>query len=270
MAAVLPRTCRPATATSRSSEAPGGVWAKRFAAAVLGLSLMGAGPTAPDPARLAPIHGAVAALLAAQSRNDKKAIDALSGGQMAAIDEVAPFTWSGPAGNADWAKAFARGLAAEHITDPDPRLVDLVDTRTVGDLAFVTYTVDYRFKRAGKREQKTGVETFVLARDAGRWAHVGYAWAGEGRIDPDAIEATRTAAACTACRYSACRARVSAGAALIIDAVGGVFGGGAQISSRAATHGRACRVTPATRQAWISGEDAFVSLWLSNGVENWL
>ena len=97
---------------------------------------------------------------------------------MSIVDEIAPFSWSGPKALETWAKALeetdkAAGNTDARVTDAKPVRVE-VST----DHAYVVVPAVYTFKQKGVAMKETARMAITLQKGKTGWLITGFAWAG--------------------------------------------------------------------------------------------
>jgi hypothetical protein len=94
------------------------------------------------------------------------------------VDDFPPHEWHGAGACPEWMRSYrvytkANGLSDMLITLGIPKHVDVAAGR-----AYVVVPASYTIKVRGKLIDKAGsIVTFALARNAGAWRIIGWAWA---------------------------------------------------------------------------------------------
>ena len=136
-----------------------------------------ANASAADPQLMAPIHkfidsfnkGDVAGAAATHSATADLAI----------VDEVAPYLWTGPKAFQDWGAALDAQIKKEGLTDPGVTLgASPTREESDGQNAYVVVPAVYSFKQNGKPMSEKARMAFVLKKDASGWLIHAWTWTG--------------------------------------------------------------------------------------------
>lgn len=144
------------------------------AVVVVGMSAA-AGAATPTAEAMMPVR----AFIDGFSKGDMKAAAAqtLPDG-MLIIDEIAPFTWTGPKAFDTWGKAIddadkAAGNTDGHLTGGKP-----VHVEVSADRAYVVVPAVYTFKQKDVAMKETAQMALTLQKGKTGWLITGLAWAG--------------------------------------------------------------------------------------------
>lgn len=108
----------------------------------------------------------------------KSAFAAYSAGNIAIIDEFAPFNWVGPNAAHGWADDFQKMAEATGVTDGKVKYGKPKRTEITGDAAYVIIPTVYTFKQKGKPLVEEGQMTFVLHSESSAWKIAAWTWTG--------------------------------------------------------------------------------------------
>lgn len=111
---------------------------------------------------------------------DMKATDAAyaSTGNIAIIDEYAPYIWVGRHAGQDWAAAYDKHAQATGVTDGKVEYSPAVRQEVDGEAAYVVLPTVYNYKEHGKAMTERGHMTFVLHKEKGAWKIAAWTWTG--------------------------------------------------------------------------------------------
>ncbi|MDP3855676.1 nuclear transport factor 2 family protein [Phenylobacterium sp.] len=113
------------------------------------------------------------------NKGDLKAAVATHMGDVAIVDEVAPFVWRGPGAVEAWAGDLAKDATAKGLTDQSVALSPATRELVSGDRAYVIVPAVYSFKDHGKPMREAAQMTFSLRKDAaGAWKINAWTWTG--------------------------------------------------------------------------------------------
>jgi hypothetical protein len=144
------------------------------AVVVVGMSAA-AGAATPSAEAVMPVR----AFIDSFNKGDMKGMAAqTSSDGMLIIDEVTPFSWSGPKAFDTWSKALddsdkAAGNTDAHVTDGKP-----VHVEVSADRAYVVVPVVYTFKQKDVTMRETAQMALTLQNGKTSWLITGFAWAG--------------------------------------------------------------------------------------------
>jgi ketosteroid isomerase-like protein len=124
------------------------------------------------------VSAPITAFLAAFDKGDLKTAAAQTTGSMTIIDEVAPYSWTGPNALTGWASDLIggdakAGLSGESVAISAPSRIE-----TSGDSAYVVVPAVYSFKDHGAPMREGAQMTFALRKDAGGWKIAAWTWTG--------------------------------------------------------------------------------------------
>lgn len=112
------------------------------------------------------------------SGDTKSANAALVTGDMLIVDEVAPFSWSGPNASQQWAADLDKHESSLGITDGKVKYSAPTRSVVEGDTAYVIVPTAYLFNQHGKPMSEEAQMTFVLHKQNGAWKIAGWVWTG--------------------------------------------------------------------------------------------
>ena len=144
------------------------------AVVVVGMSAA-AGAATPAAEAMVPVR----AFIDSFNKGDTKAAAAqTSPDGMSIIDEIAPFTWSGPKAFDTWGKALddsdkAAGNTDALITDGKPIRVEVS-----ADRAYVVLPAVYTFKQKDVAMRETAQMALTLQKGKTGWLITSFAWSG--------------------------------------------------------------------------------------------
>jgi hypothetical protein len=144
------------------------------AVVVVGMSAA-AGAATPTAEAMMPVR----AFIDGFNKGDMKAAAAqTSPDGMLIIDEISPFTWTGPTAFDTWGKALddsdkAAGNTDAHLTDGKP-----VHVEVRADRAYVVVPTVYTFKQKDVAMRETAQMALTLQKGKTGWLITGFAWAG--------------------------------------------------------------------------------------------
>jgi len=108
----------------------------------------------------------------------KSAFAAYSSGNIAIIDEFAPYHWVGPNAAHGWSDDFQKMAEATGVTDGNVKYGKSKRTEIAGDSAYVIIPTVYTFKQKGKPLVEEGQMTFALHSESGVWKITAWTWSG--------------------------------------------------------------------------------------------
>ncbi len=100
-------------------------------------------------------------------------------GDIAIVDEFAPYHWTGPNAAHAWAAGYDKHAKATGVTDGTVKYAEPTRTEMEGALAYVVIPTTYLYKEHGQPMAENGQMTFVLHSQAGAWKISGWTWTGE-------------------------------------------------------------------------------------------
>lgn len=128
---------------------------------------------AEDKSATVPIH----AFIDGFDKGDMKAaLATFASGDIAIIDEAAPFHWFGPTAPAAWAADLAKSDAAEGRTEGNVKLGAPTRNEVSGGTAYVVVPAHYTFKMHGTPMVEEGRMTFALTGKAKAWKIAAWSW----------------------------------------------------------------------------------------------
>jgi hypothetical protein len=134
-----------------------------------------AGAATPTAEAMMPVR----AFIDSFNKGDMKTAEAqTSPDGMLIIDEIAPFTWTGPKAFDTWGKALddsdkSAGNTDDHVTDGKPVHVELS-----ADRAYIVVPAVYTFKQKDVAMRETAQMALTLQKGKTGWLIIGFAWAG--------------------------------------------------------------------------------------------
>jgi ketosteroid isomerase-like protein len=142
---------------------------------VVGVSSAAQAPPA-DPQIMAPINK----FMEAFNKGDMTGAAATHSAtaDLAIVDEVPPFAWTGAQAFQSWAAALQadskkNGMSEEKVAIKAPTRVE-----TAGSDAYVIVPAVFTFKQKGVTMRESAQMTFVLKKEAGGWMIHGWTWTG--------------------------------------------------------------------------------------------
>jgi len=147
-------------------------------AGALAMLIGGLGGGGTQAATADDVTAPITAFLDAFDKGDLKTAAAQTTGSLTIIDEVAPYTWTGPNGLTGWAGDLIggdakAGLSGESVAISTPSRIE-----TSGDNAYVVVPAVYTFKDHGAPMREAAQMTFALHKDAGGWKIAAWTWTG--------------------------------------------------------------------------------------------
>ena len=97
---------------------------------------------------------------------------------LAILDEVPPYQWTGPQAFQTWAAALEADSKKNGITDEKVTLSPPTRELVSGDQAYVIAPAVYSFKQGGKAMAEKAQMTVTLKKAAGGWLIHGWTWTG--------------------------------------------------------------------------------------------
>jgi hypothetical protein len=146
-----------------------GLAAAAAALAVFGGATMAAGD---DAAVMATINGFNDAL------NSQKPTGPYLAASQTAIDEFAPYHWSGSTGVQDWATAFGGFMQKGGITEPLLKLGQPSRIEHDGAHAYAIVPAEFTFKQKGQTMHEHGSFAFALDEAPDGWKIASFSWSG--------------------------------------------------------------------------------------------
>jgi hypothetical protein len=148
---------------------------------LLGLTVVASAAT-PEAQLLAPIR------LLSDSFNKedmKAAASTLSSSGVTILDEISPFTWTGPDAFDTWLKAYEAWGKAEVLTDGVYKMGKPTSVLINGDRGYVALPVVFTFKQKGVSMRETAHMAYVLQKDKSGWLITSFTWVA-GTPKPEA------------------------------------------------------------------------------------
>jgi ketosteroid isomerase-like protein len=142
-------------------------------AGVLAL-LSGVAQATPQDDATAPIGAFVAAF----DKGDLKTAAAQLSDSPTIIDEVAPYSWTGPKALGGWAHDLLAGDAKAGINGESVSISPASRVEIDGDSAYAVVPAVYAFKDHGAPMSETAQMTFALQKSAGGWKIAAWTWTG--------------------------------------------------------------------------------------------
>ncbi|WP_020175893.1 hypothetical protein [Methyloferula stellata] len=119
----------------------------------------------------------VEAFRAAITKGDAQGVsDAHVEGDVAIIDNVAPFIWKGPTAVADWMLSMTVSVEERGIRDGSVVYDDPVAEITDGDQAYVVVPAVWSYEAKGIRMRDAATIAFALRRTSSGWRIAGWSW----------------------------------------------------------------------------------------------
>ncbi|CAN5603229.1 hypothetical protein BH10PSE4_BH10PSE4_27000 [soil metagenome] len=144
-----------------------------FALVVTSALLAAPAALAGDDPVVAPIHK----MMDGFNKGDIAAVKALHVAAPTIVDNVAPFSWSGPKAFDTWVDDLAKSEAALGKTDGAVFFGEPVDEVIAGDRAYVVTPCSYTYKLKGQTVRETGMTAFVLVKAGADWKVESWSWA---------------------------------------------------------------------------------------------
>lgn len=126
-----------------------------------------------DPAVEAPIQR----MMDAFNKGDIAAVKAAHVASPTIVDNVAPFSWSGPDAFDRWLADLGKAEAAAGKTGGVVTFTPVVDEIVSGDRAYVTTRGSYAYQQNGRAMRETGYVSFVLVKVGSEWKVQSWSWA---------------------------------------------------------------------------------------------
>jgi ketosteroid isomerase-like protein len=130
-------------------------------------------PQAGQP--LAPIMALAQSVLDAANANDPSRLAGLYTGDAIVIDELSPFTWTGPNAGAAWLTAVAQFLAAKKSSLTASALA-ISEYRSNGDAAYMVQPLRVSVVAGGKTNVELGTQTYTFRKVNGVWKISSAVW----------------------------------------------------------------------------------------------
>ncbi|MEG3146455.1 hypothetical protein U1839_17520 [Sphingomonas sp. RT2P30] len=138
----------------------------------------------PALAKDAAVEAPIRTFVASFNKGDVPAAAATHDRDVAIIDEVAPYRWSGAGAFDGWLAALAADSRAKGITDQSVTISDPTRELVTGADAYVVVPAVYRFRQKGVAMTETAQFAFSLHKGEAGWKISGWTWTG-----PDAVAA---------------------------------------------------------------------------------
>ena len=132
----------------------------------------------PALAQDAAVEAPIEAFVGAFNKGDVPAAKATHEKLAIIIDEVAPYSWAGPAAFDNWLAALATDAAARGITDQSVTISKPTRELVSGTDAYVVVPAVYRFKQKGVAMSEAAQFAFTLHKSATGWKIRGWTWTG--------------------------------------------------------------------------------------------
>ena len=142
------------------------------AAAVLALAGSAALAAGDDADVMAAINGFNDAL------NAQKPTAPYLAASQTAIDEFAPYHWSGADGVKSWGEAFGAFMQSGGISEPLLKLDQPSRIEHDGTHAYAIIPAEFTFKQKGRPMHEHGAFAFALDQTADGWKIAGFSWSG--------------------------------------------------------------------------------------------
>jgi hypothetical protein len=117
-------------------------------------------------------------------RGDMQAAQANFTGDVAIIDEFAPYLWQGPGAVSNYLAAFDTFSKAKGRTDQTLKNLSVIRSDVDGDFAYIVVRAIYRYKERGRSMSETGDDVYVLHNGPGGWKIESFTWRG-GEAQPE-------------------------------------------------------------------------------------
>jgi ketosteroid isomerase-like protein len=132
----------------------------------------------PALAQNAAVEAPIKAFADAFNKGDMVAAAALHDKSVTIVDEVAPYSWSGPNGFAGWLEALGKETSALGKTDEAVAFGAPTRELVEGAQAYAIVPVTYTYKQKGVAMVEKAQITFTLHRTASGWKISGWTWTG--------------------------------------------------------------------------------------------
>ena len=136
--------------------------------------LTGAAQATPQDDATAPIGAFVAAF----DKGDMKGAAAQLDDGVTIIDEVAPYSWTGPKALGGWANDLLSGDAKAGVSGESVSISPASRVEIDGDNAYAVVPAVYSFKDHGAPMSESAQMTFALHKGAGGWKIAAWTWTG--------------------------------------------------------------------------------------------
>jgi ketosteroid isomerase-like protein len=124
------------------------------------------------------ITAPITAFVAAFDKGDMKTAAAQTADSLTIIDEVAPYSWTGPNALSGWAGALIGGDAKAGISGESVAISPPSRIEADGEDAYVVVPAVYSFKNHGEPMREAAQMTFALHRGAAGWKIAAWTWTG--------------------------------------------------------------------------------------------
>jgi len=112
------------------------------------------------------------------NKGDMKTAKALHVAAPIIVDEIAPYSWSGPKAFDSWGADLGKAEAAEGKSGGKVTIGAPTRENIAGDHAYVVAPTTYTFLQKGQTMRETSQITMVLAKDASGWKIASWTWTG--------------------------------------------------------------------------------------------
>jgi len=112
------------------------------------------------------------------NKGDMKTAKALHVAAPIIVDEIAPYSWSGPKAFDSWGADLGKAEAAEGKSGGKVTIGAPTRENIAGDHAYVVAPTTYTFLQKGQIMRETSQITMVLAKDASGWKIASWTWTG--------------------------------------------------------------------------------------------
>lgn len=112
------------------------------------------------------------------NKGDMKAAKALHVAAPVIVDEVAPYSWSGPKAFDGWGADLGKAEAAEGKSGGKVTIGAPTRENIMGDHAYVIAPATYTFQQKGQTMRENSQITMVLTKDASGWKIASWTWTG--------------------------------------------------------------------------------------------
>lgn len=113
------------------------------------------------------------------NKGDLKGVMAnYAAGDIAIIDDFAPYVWTGPKAAQAWAADLAKSGTATGVTEGAVKIGSPTRTEVAGNFAYAIVPARYTYKEHGKAMTEEGQMTFALKGGAKAWKVSGWTWTG--------------------------------------------------------------------------------------------
>lgn len=132
--------------------------------------------TSPAFAGDAAVEAPIRRMADAFNQDDIAAVKAEHVAAPTIVDNVPPFTWSGPNALDTWLADLGKSEEARGLSDGHVTFAPIVDEVVQGDRAYVVARSIYTFKQKGRVMKEDGYTAFVLVKTGADWKVESWSW----------------------------------------------------------------------------------------------